>query len=155
MDVYERMKELGIELPKAPEKGGIYAPAKEFGENLVYVSGCGPLMGTPVSGKVGQDITKEEAKGYARNCMMNVLAVLERQIGDLNRVKRAVKILVFVASDDTFDQQPYVANGGSELLAAVFGDEAGTPSRSAIGVNVLPGNIPVEIEALFEITGEA
>lgn len=155
MNVYERIKELGLEIPKAPVKGGVYAPAREFGENLVYISGCGPLIGEPVSGKVGREVTKEEAKNYARNAMLNVLAVLESQIGDLNKVKQAVKILTFVASDDSFDQQPFVANGASELLVNLFGEEKGTPSRSAVGVNVLPGNIPVEIEAIFEVTGEA
>ena len=87
---------------------------------------------------------------WARNSMLNVLAVLEAQVGDLNKVKKAVKILVFVASDDEFTEQPMVANGASALLGELFGTE-NLPSRSAIGVNVLPGNIPVEIEAIFEL----
>ena len=82
--------------------------------------------------------------------MLNVLAVLQDKIGDLNRVKRAIKILTFVASADTFYEQPAVANGGSELLLQLLGQE-NVPARSAIGVNVLPGNIPVETEAIFEI----
>ena len=80
--------------------------------------------------------------------MLNVLAVLQAETGDLNRVKQPVKILTFVAGTDSFYSQPQVANGGSELLQALFGD---VPSRSAIGVNALPGNIPVETEALFEL----
>lgn len=83
--------------------------------------------------------------------MLNVLAVLQDRIGDLNKVKQVVKILVYVASDDDFYEQPYVANGGSQLLVDLFGEEAGAPTRSAVGKNVLPGNIPVETEAIFEI----
>ena len=150
-DVYAKLKELGLELPKAPAKGGVYSSAKEFGKKLVYISGCGPVIDHPVVGKVGKEFNKDEAKEFAKNSMLNVLAVLQAQIGDLNKVKQAVKILVFVASTDEFYDQPYVANGGSLLLVDLFGEEAGAPSRSAIGVNVLPGNIPVEIEAIFEI----
>lgn len=150
-DVYAKLKELGLKLPKAPEKGGVYSSAKPFNGNLVYISGCGPVIDGPVIGKAGKEFTKEEAKEFSRNSMLNVLSVLEAQIGDLNKVKQAVKILVFVASADEFYDQPYVANGGSQLLVDLFGEEAGAPSRSAIGVNVLPGNIPVEIEAIFEI----
>ena len=83
--------------------------------------------------------------------MLNVLAVLQDRIGDLNKVKQVVKILVYVASDDDFYEQPYVANGGSQLLVDLFGEEAGAPTRSAVGMNVLPANIPVETEAIFEI----
>ena len=128
-DVYEIMKELNIKLPEAPAKGGLYSPAKRFGDRLVYISGCGPI---------------------ARNAMLNVLAVLEREIGDLNKVKQPVKILTFIASDNSFEEQPYVANGGSQLLLDLFGAD-NVPSRSAIGVNVLPGGIPLETEAIFEL----
>ncbi len=152
-DVYVKLKELGLKLPEAPAKGGVYSSSKVFGKNLVYISGCGPVIDSPITGKVGKEFTKEDAKEFSRNSMLNVLAVLQDRIGDLNRVKQAVKILVFVASADEFCEQPYVANGGSQLLVDLFGDEAGAPSRSAIGVNVLPGNIPVEIEAIFEIEG--
>lgn len=150
-DIYERLKELGLELPKAPAKGGVYSPSKLFGENLIYISGCGPVIDQPVAGKVGQEFTKDEAQNHARNAMLNVLSVLQAHVGDLNKVKQAVKLLVLVASDDNFYEQPYVANGGSQLLVDLFGEEAGAPTRSAIGVNVLPGNIPVEIEAIFEL----
>lgn len=149
-DIYARMKELNIELPKAPAKGGIYSPAKRFGNNLVYISGCGPVIDEPIKGVFGREFTKEDGLEISRNAMLNVLAVLEAEIGDLNKVKQPVKILTFVASDDEFDCQPYVANGGSQLLADLFGAE-NVPSRSAIGVNVLPGKIPVETEAIFEL----
>jgi enamine deaminase RidA (YjgF/YER057c/UK114 family) len=151
MDIYEKMKELNITLPKTPAKGGVYAPAKEFGRGLVYVSGCGPLVDKPVQGKLGREYSVAEGQQFARHCMLNVLAVLEANIGDLRRVKNCVKILTMVAGTDDFYDQPAVANGGSQLLADLFGDEVGLPSRSAIGVNALPGNIPVETEAVFEI----
>lgn len=151
MDVYAKMKELGVTLPSVPAKGGVYAPAKQFGGNLVYISGCGPAIDPPAAGKLGQEYTMEQGQDLARRCVLNILAVLQNHIGDLNRVKTVAKITVFVASVNDFYQQPQVANGGSQLLGELFGEERGTPSRSAIGVNVLPGNLPVEIEALFEV----
>lgn len=150
-DVYAKLKELGLELPAAPPKGGVYASSRLFGDHLVYISGCGPAINGPVTGKVGKDFTKEEAQVFSRNSMLNVLAVLQDRIGDLNKVKQVVKILVFVASGDDFYEQPFVANGGSQLLVDLFGEEAGAPARSAVGMNVLPGNMPVETEAIFEI----
>ncbi len=151
MNVYEKLKELNLELPAAPPRGGVYSPCQEFGKGLVYISGCGPLTGgNEIFGRLGDTYTTEEGKAFARNAMLNVLAILQDKVGDLNKVKRAVKILTFVASSDTFYEQPAVANGGSELLAQLFGEEK-VPARSAIGVNVLPGNIPVETEAIFEI----
>ena len=151
MDVYAKFKELGLALPKAPAKGGMYLPTKEFGQNLVYVSGCGPAIDAPVAGKLGKEFTVEEGRQYARNCMLNLLATLQAHIGDLNRVKNCVKILVLVAGTDSFYQQPSVADGASGVLVELFGEEVGAPSRSAIGVNALPGNIPVEVEGLFEL----
>ncbi len=128
----------------------MYAPCKISG-NMAYVSGCGCIIGDMVAaGKLGRDYTLEQGQQFARNCMLNVLAVLKRELGDLARVRSVVKLLVFVASDDEFYQQPQVANGASELLGELFGQEIGIPARSAIGVNVLPGNLPVEIEAIFE-----
>lgn len=151
MDVYDKLREMNLEIPKAPPKGGIYSPCQEFGDDLAYISGCGPMIGSEtISGKLGQEFTADQGKELSRNAMLNVLAVLQAQVGDLNKVKRAIKILTFVASTDTFYDQPAVANGGSELLAELFGAEC-VPARSAIGVNVLPGNIPVETEAIFEI----
>lgn len=151
MDIYAKLKEMNLKIPAAPPKGGVYSPCQEFGENLAYISGCGPALGGgAIAGKLGRDFTTEEGKEFTKQAMLNVLAVLEAQIGDLNKVKRAVKILTFVASADTFYEQPMVANGGSELLAELFGQDK-VPARSAIGVNVLPGNIPVETEAIFEI----
>ncbi|MDR2537090.1 MAG: RidA family protein [Treponema sp.] len=158
MNVYEQMKALGIQLPPVPVKGGVYAPAKRFGKGLVYISGCGPAISDPVKGlpkgKLGKDFDLTQGQQIAKACMLNVLAVLEANIGDLRKVKNCVKITTFVASADDFFEQPAVANGGSQLLIDLFGPSAGAPSRSAIGVNALPGNIPVETEALFEIDEE-
>ena len=151
MDVYATLKELNLSLPSPPPKGGVYSPCKEFGANLVYVSGCGPMLDAPVAGKLGKDFTVEDGQRYAENCMLNVLAVLQAGIGDLNRVKSCVKILVLVAGTDEFYNQPQVANGASGLLVKLFGEERGAPTRSAIGVNALPGNIPVEVEGIFEL----
>ena len=150
MDVYEILKQKNITLPEPPPKGGVYAPCKIVG-NTAYISGCGCVIdGCRAFGKLGRDYTVEEGQVFARNCALNILSVLQREIGDLNRVKSVVKMLAFVASDDEFYQQPQVANGASQLLGELFGQERGIPARSAIGVNVLPGNLPVEIEAIFE-----
>ncbi len=151
MNVYDKLKELQLTLPAAPAKGGLYSPCQEFGDSLLYISGCGPVIGDQTySGKLGKEYTTEEGMEIAKASMLNVLSVLEARVGDLNKVKRAVKILVFVASEDTFTEQPMVANGGSRLLGELFGMD-NLPARSAIGVNVLPGNIPVETEAIFEL----
>lgn len=152
MNVYDQLKKLGITLPQAPAKGGIYSPVRVFG-SFAYCSGCGPDQNgvSFKKGKVGAEISLEEAQAAARGCLLNILAVIERELGDLNRVKSFAKMLAFVASSDDFYDQPMVANGASALLVEIFGEETGLPARSAIGVNVLPGNIPVEIEMLFEL----
>lgn len=152
MDVYERLKELGLQLPPPPPKGGLYTPCKRFMGNLFYVSGCGPAIGADTcTGKLGVEVTMERGQEAAKNCMLNVLSVLQSEIGDLNKVANVVKILTFVSSGQDFFDQPQVANGGSGLLLELFGASVGLPSRSAVGVNVLPGNISVETEALFEV----
>lgn len=152
-NVYDKMKEKGITLPAPPPRGGVYTPVKEFGSQFLYCSGCGPKLpnGETVTGKLGRELTLEDGQRAARSCMLNLLANLQDQLGDLNRIKRFVKVLAFVASSDDFYQQPQVVNGGSELLVELFGLEVGCPARSAIGVNVLPGNIACEIEMVVEI----
>ena len=151
MDVYERIKELGYEIPELPPKGGIYKPVKQVG-NMLYVSGQGATKkGIPViPGKVGAERTIEEGQDAARICALNALSTLHDYLGDLNKIKSLVKTLGFVASDDNFNQQPKVIDGASKLLADIFGED-GIGARSAIGVNELPGNITVEIEFIFEI----
>lgn len=151
-NVYEKLNEMGITLPAPPPKGGVYTPVQEFGENLLYCSGCGPDLGNgnTVLGKLGRDLTVEEGQKAAYNCMLNLLANLNDKLGDLNRIKRFVKVLAFVNSADDFYQQPMVVNGGSNLILEIFGEEKGLPARTAIGTNATPGNIAVEIEVLVE-----
>ncbi len=153
MDVYQIMKEKGITLPPPPPKGGIYRPVVNFSSNLLYCSGCGCDLGDGKSiiGKVGRELTVEQGQKAAYNCVLNLLANLDAELGDLNRIKKFVKILAFVNSTDEFQQQPLVVNEGSQLLVDIFGGEAGLPARSAIGCNALPGGIACEMEALLEI----
>lgn len=151
MDIYKKLKELGITLPDAPPAGGIYSPTTRIG-NIVYCSGCGPDVGTDLfkKGKLGKEITLEEGAQAARMCMLNLLALIQRDIGDLNQIKSFTKMLALVSSDNEFFEQPKVANGATQLISDIFGADK-LPARSAIGVNVLPGNIPVEIELIFEV----
>lgn len=153
MDVYERIKELGVELLPPSPKGGLYTPALPFADKLLYVSGTGDVGadGKGSAGKMGRDFTLEQGQAIARKCALHIISNLHAALGDLNKIKRLVKVLAFVASADDFYQQPQVVNGASELFRDVFGEDAGVPARSAIGVNVLPGNLPVEIELLVEL----
>ena len=102
-------------------------------------------------GKLGRDLTLEEGQKAAYNCMLNLLSNLQAKLGDLNRIRRFVKVLAFVNSTDDFDKQPQVVNGGSNLLVELFGEEKGLPARTAIGTNALPGGIACEIEVLVEV----
>ena len=151
MGVYEKLAQMGLELPPLPPRGGIYKPVKQVG-NLLYVSGQGAtLCGKPqITGKVGSERTIEEGQSAARLCVLNCLANLHDALGDLNRISGVVKVLGFVQSADGFSQQPKVIDGASALLEELWG-ENGVGARSAIGVNELPGNISVEIEFLFEM----
>lgn len=157
LDIYKRLKAMGLELPQVPGKAGIFTLAREFSSGMVYSSGCGPdLNGEKFKrGKIGAKISLEEGQEAAKNCMLNILAVSQQQIDDLNRIKRFVKMLVFVSSSSDFLLQPKVADAASQLLIDLFGTEAGTPARSAVGVTVLPDDIPVEIEVLFELEKDA
>ena len=153
MDVYARMKELGIDLGKPLTPMGLYKPCVEVLDGkLAFTSGNGCRKAdTPMTtGKVGAEVSLEEAKACAAQCAVNLLAALESAIGDLNRVKRVVKILGFVASAPDFYDHPKVINGASELLEKVFG-ENGVGARSAIGMAALPANMPVEIEMIVEL----
>lgn len=150
IDVNKKLAELDIVIPAVPKPVAAYIPAVRTG-NHVYVSGqdCrrdGVLI---QEGKVGSDLTVEQGYQAARQCMINILAVLQDQLGDLNKVKRFVKILGFVNSTDDFTEQPFVINGASELLIEIFA-EKGRHARSAVGSNSLPFNTPVEIEAIVE-----
>lgn len=152
VNIYDKLKEMDITLPAPPPKGGVYTPVMEFGDHLLYCSGCGPDIGggNTVTGKVGKDLTLEDGQRAAYNCMLNLLANLDNKLGDLNRIKRFVKVLGFVNCTDDFTQHPQVINGGSNLILSLFGEEKGLPARTAMGTNSCPGNIAVEIEVLVE-----
>jgi enamine deaminase RidA (YjgF/YER057c/UK114 family) len=153
LNLENALAKYGLAMPNPPAKGGIYEPVKEFGDTFYYLSGCGPAWNGEQRfiGKLGAGITMEQGQDAARYCILNLLANLQAKIGDLNRVKRIVKMICFVAGTDTFYDHPQVANGGSQLLIDIFGDERGRCARSAVGMNALPGNIPVEIELLVEV----
>ncbi|MDR0689077.1 MAG: RidA family protein [Spirochaetaceae bacterium] len=153
LNLENTLAKYGLVMPNPPSKGGVYEPVKEFGEGLYYLSGCGPVFNGEqrFTGKLGAEYTVERGQEAARYCILNLLANLKFRIGDLNKVKRIVKMLCFVAGTPTFYDQPLVANGGSQLLVDIFGEERGCCARSAVGMNALPGNIPVEIELLVEV----
>lgn len=146
-----RLAELGLELPPVAAPAAAYVPTVRTG-NHVYCSGQVPFVDgkLPATGKVGAEVTPEDAYQYARICALNALAALKAELGDLSRVTRVVKLLVFVASTPDFSGQPQVGNGASDLLAEVFGD-AGRHARSAVGVAVLPLDAPVEVEMIAEV----
>ena len=148
----DRLTELKLTLPSAPKPMAIYRPCLRVG-NFLYVSGHGPLNadGSMVTGVLGKDLTVAEGKAAARQAALAVLSTLKTHLGTLNTVKRLVKALGWVASANDFADQPKVMNGWSELMREVFGEDAGVGVRSAIGTNVLPGNIAVEVECLFEL----
>jgi len=153
MDVYQKMTEKGITLPSPPPRGGTYNPVVNFSKNMLYCSGCGCDLANEdfFRGKVGRDLTIEQGEKAAYNCVLNLLANLNAELGDLNRIKKFVKILAFVNCSDDFEQQPLVVNSGSQLLVDIFGSEIGLPARTSVGCNALPGNVACEIEVLLEI----
>lgn len=151
MGAEQKLKELGLILPPPPKPMANYVPTVKTG-NLLFVSGHGPYDDgkTKISGKVGQELTVEEGYQTARNVALNCLASIKATIGDLDKVERFVKLLGMVNCTDDFKDQPKVINGCSDLLAAIF-EEAGKHARSAVGMQSLPNQIPVEIEMILEI----
>ena len=153
MSVERRLQELHITLPTPATPVAKYKMCVQVG-NVLYVSGHGPAKvtpTTPTSGKVGLDLTFEQGKEAARAVGLNMLATLKNHLGSLDKVKRLVKTLGLVNCAHDFKDQPKVINGFSELFADIFGEDAGVGARSAVGTNALPGNIPVEIECIFEL----
>lgn len=148
----QKLSELGIELPEPPAPAAAYQPWRASG-NMIYTAGQLPVVdGTLVAvGKVGGEVTLEQAQDLARTAAINVLAVARQACGSLDRA-RIVKLTVFVASTPDFTQQHLVANGASNLLGEVLGDD-GIHARSAVGVPVLPLDAPVEVEAIIEVRG--
>jgi enamine deaminase RidA (YjgF/YER057c/UK114 family) len=147
----ERLREMGLTLPPPPPPIGTYVGAVHTG-NLLFLSGKGPDLqgGRQWRGKLGAELTTEEGYQAARDTMLNLLAVLREEIGELSRVRRIVKLLGMVNSMPDFTDQPKVINGASDLLVAIFGD-LGRHARSAVGMASLPQGIPVEIEMIVDI----
>lgn len=152
MSVESRITELALELPPAPKPVAVYKPIVVTG-NLAYVSGHGPLRAdkTLITGVVGADLNLDEGKAAARQVGLAILATLRAHFGSLDRVKRIIKVLGMVNSAPDFYEHPKVVNGCSELFADVWGPDDGIGARSAVGMGPLPGNIAVEIEAIFEL----
>ena len=152
MSAEARIKELNLELPPAPKPVAVYKPLVIAG-NMAYVSGHGPLKPdkTLILGRVGTDMDLAGGKAAARQVGLAILATLRENLGSLDRVKRVIKVLGMVNCTPEFPDHPQVINGCSELFADVFGRENGIGARSAVGMGSLPGNIAVEIEAIFEI----
>jgi enamine deaminase RidA (YjgF/YER057c/UK114 family) len=147
----ERLAELGLSVPEVARPVAAYVPAVRSGHH-VFTSGQLPMREGQLmlTGKVGGEVSLEEAVECARQCALNALAAVRAEVGELSAVKRIVKVVVFVASTPDFTGQPLVANGVSELLGEVFG-EAGRHARSAVGVSVLPLDAPVEVELVVEV----
>ena len=151
MSAEDRFAALGLELPPAPKPAGVYKPVVFIGD-MAFVSGHGPLKsdGTLITGRVGADLNQQAGYDAARQTGLAILATLRANLGSLIRVKRVIKILGMVNATPDFTQHPAVINGCSELFSEVFGPEHGVGARSAVGMGSLPGNIAVEIEAIFE-----
>ena len=148
----ENFAELGINLPPAPKPLGVYKPCLVDGKYL-YLSGHGTVKedGSLIIGRIGEDMDIDAGKMAARQVGLAMLATIKANIGSLNKIKRVIKVLGMVNCTPDFERHPYVINGCSELFAAVWGEENGIGVRSAVGMGSLPDNIPVEIEALFEL----
>ncbi len=142
----------GLSLPPAPQPLGVYKPYLIDGKYL-YISGHGPVQDDKslITGRVGDDLDIEQGKLAARQVGLTILSTIKTNLGSLDRVKRVIKVLGMVGCTADFEQHPYIINGCSELFATIWGADNGVGVRSAVGMGSLPGNIPVEIEALFEL----
>ena len=154
-DPERRLRQMGLQLPCAPTPVAQYVPAAKAGE-LVFISGQGPVSdGVPVVvGRVGGELGEEDGYEAARLCALNCLAVAKQFLGSLSQIEKIVHVRGFINSEPHFANQPAVLNGASDLLVEVFGDE-GRHARAALGVSVLPGNIPVEVEMVLQAREEA
>ncbi|CCH00913.1 Endoribonuclease L-PSP [Fibrella aestuarina BUZ 2] len=148
----ENFAALGLQLPPAPAPKGVYKPCLIVG-NFIYVSGHGPYMpdDSLMTGRVGSDVDMDFGKAAAQQTGLAILATLKAALGSLNRIKRVVKVLGMVNAVPEFGEHPKVINGCSELFLQIWGEENGVGVRSAVGMGSLPGNISVEIEAMFEL----
>ena len=152
MTADERFDQLGLTLPPAPSPLGVYKPCLADGKYL-YVSGHGPVRDdmSLIIGRVGNELNMEDGKLAARQVGLTILSTIKKNMGSLDKIKRVIKVLGMVNCIHDFEKHPYIINGCSELFAAVWGEENGIGVRSAVGMGSLPDNIPVEIEALFEL----
>ena len=148
----EQFEKLGLTLPPAPAPKGVYKPYVIDGKYL-YLSGHGPVQddASLIIGRIGSDISPQDGKLAARQVGLTMLSTIKTNLGSLNKIKRVIKVLGMVICTSDFLYHPGVINGCSELFAAVWGEENGIGTRSAVGFGSLPDNIPVEIEALFEL----
>lgn len=154
MIIEKKLEEMGLTLPAERSAVGTYVGAVQVG-NLLFVSGHGPRMDdttTITRGKVGTDLTVEQAYECAKTVMLSCLGTIQRSLGDLDRVERIVKVLGFVNVGEGFSATPVVINGASDLLVALYG-ENGRHARSAVGMAALPNQIPVEIEMIVQVKG--
>lgn len=151
MSPEDKLKQLGITLPEAPTPLGSYVPIMQTG-NLLFMSGILPLINGKLirQGCVGHDISLEDARSDAKTATINALSILKSHIGSLDKVKKCVRITGYISSASHFTEQPKVLNAASDLLFEIFG-ESGRHARSAVGVNILPLNAPLEIEFIFEV----
>jgi enamine deaminase RidA (YjgF/YER057c/UK114 family) len=149
--VEDRLAELGLSVPEVARPVASYVPAVRSG-SFVYTSGQLPMRSGSLmtTGKVGDSVSPEEATACAQQCALNAIAAVKAEVGDLDLVKRVVKVICFVSSEPGFTGQPQIANGASDLLGKAFG-EAGVHARSAVGVPVLPLDAPVEVEIIVEV----
>lgn len=143
---------LGLELPPPPKPLGVYKPLLLDGK-YCYLSGHGPWLteNSLITGRVGQDLSIEEGKMAARQVGLSMLSTLKSNLGSLDKVKRVIKVLGMINCVAEFEKHPFVLNGCSELFAQIWGEENGVGVRSAVGMGSLPDNVPVEVEALFEL----
>jgi enamine deaminase RidA (YjgF/YER057c/UK114 family) len=148
-----RIQELHLTLPKPPKPMARYKQAVRVGQ-LLFVSGHPPLLpdGKLITGRVGEDLSLAQGKQAARVAGLAILSTVRHTLGSLDKVKRLVKTLGMVNSSADFKDHPHVVNGFSELMAEVFGEDAGVGARSTVGMSSLPGNIAVEVECLFEVS---
>jgi enamine deaminase RidA (YjgF/YER057c/UK114 family) len=150
--IEEKLQELGYTLPTLPTSKGIYKRCLVDGNHL-YVSGHISVNtdGSVITGKLGKDLNEEQGKAAARQCGLAILTSLKAELGDLQKIKRVMKVLGMVNSTTEYEKHPIVINGCSELFVALWGEDNGKGVRSAVGVGSLPSNVAVEIEAMFEI----
>ena len=153
MLIEKRLEELGLALPERPEGGGIYSQVKKYGDGLIFIAGCGPTLDgvKKYVGRVGCELTLEEGREAARDCMLNILASVKDSVGDLDHISDFLKMTVYVACGPDFQDSPKVANGATELLIQLYGDRAVLPVRTAVGVNSLTDGFPVEIDVILSV----